>query len=489
MSGLLRPKWLPITELFMGFGSPLRYGFTATTTPPEIRVGPEGTLPERWLPVTSMSLAPRSAMPIPEKFLSNCAARHERVLFSTVLAFTSMPLTGPFLNPLASMNMPAQLSWIVFAAIKPPLVLATYMPHAPPEMLLPTTLASLSARSGPKMTMPVSPERLMSLETIVVPVDSTIPVANTVLSVMSLERILVPVESLTSTPAQLPMRSFPAIVVSWLSKASIAGCPSGMLLTTLFTILVLREPSPTRMPLYLSVSGTWFFAIVVLTLLAKAIPLATLPVIRFPSTVALRAKLPSSMNVLLKPRIVKPETLTSLTRWRCPVSLPVLIFTSPKRQIAPGPKAFEQGESALALAGTSITASSSPRSFIPSLRITTSSRWTPRTTIVSPGSAAFTAFWMDSPGPTTELCASAEPMTAPSTTPLATNRVRAMVASNTMVRLIRRPAFLQRTGVSSVVRRHSQRPFISNRRSILPHRGRGITQMSYLWCCLGGACG
>src|SRR5215203_1475580 len=287
MSGLLWPKWLPVTELLVGFGPlPSSYGLSATTTPPETGVGPEGMLPERWLPVTSMSFVLKSAMPIPEKFLSNCAARHERVLFSTVLAFTSMPLTGPFLNPLASMNMPAQLSWIVFAAIKPPLVLATYMPHAPPEMLLPTTLASLSARSGPKMTMPVSPERLMSLE-----------------------RILVPVESLTSTPAQLPMRSFPAIVVSWLSKASIAGCPSGMLLTTLFTILVLREPSPTRMPLYLSVSGTWFFAIVVLTLLAKAIPLATLPVLRFPTKVALRAKLPSSMNVLLKPRIVKPETL------------------------------------------------------------------------------------------------------------------------------------------------------------------------------------
>src|SRR5829696_1081048 len=206
MSGLLWPKWLPITELFMSFGSPLRYGFTATTTPPEIRVGPEGTLPERWLAVTSMSLAPRSAIPIPEKFLSNFAARHERVLSSTVLAFTSKPLTGPFVNPLASMNMPAQLSWIVFPAIKPPLELATYMPLAPPEMLLPTTLASLLARSGPKMTMPDSPERLMSLERILVPVDSTIPVASTVLSVMSLERILVPVESLASIPRSLPVK-------------------------------------------------------------------------------------------------------------------------------------------------------------------------------------------------------------------------------------------------------------------------------------------
>ena len=58
--------------------------------------------------------------------------------------------------------------------------------------------------------------------------------------------------------------------------------------------------------------------------------------------------------------------------------------------------------------------------------------------MVSPGSAAFTAFWMDSPGPTTELSAPAEPIVAASTTPLATNRVRAMVANNSMVRLIGR---------------------------------------------------
>ena len=46
------------------------------------------------------------------------------------------------------------------------------MPHAPPEMLLPTTFALL-ARSGPKRKIPVLPERLMSLERILVPVDST----------------------------------------------------------------------------------------------------------------------------------------------------------------------------------------------------------------------------------------------------------------------------------------------------------------------------
>src|SRR5215203_1958370 len=44
------------------------------------------------------------------------------------------------------------------------------MPHGPSEMRLPTTLASLLACSGPNMAMPVSPERRMSLETILVSV-------------------------------------------------------------------------------------------------------------------------------------------------------------------------------------------------------------------------------------------------------------------------------------------------------------------------------
>ena len=118
MSGLLWPKWLPMTELFLGFVVPPKNGSVETTTPPETGVGPEGTLPEIWLPVTSMPLAPRSAMPIPEKFLSNCAARHERVLFSTVLPFTSKSPTG--CDGKASKNMPAQLSWIVFPAKEPP---------------------------------------------------------------------------------------------------------------------------------------------------------------------------------------------------------------------------------------------------------------------------------------------------------------------------------------------------------------------------------
>src|SRR5215213_7626578 len=56
--------------------------------------------------------------------------------------------------------------------------------------------------------------------------------------------------------------------------------------------------------------------------------------------------------------------------------------------------------------------------------------------IVSPGWAAFTAFWMDSPGPTTELSAAAEPTPAARASPLATSKVRAIVANNSTVRLI-----------------------------------------------------
>ena len=67
MSGLLRPKWLPVTELFRGFADRRRNGSVDTTIPPETGVGPEGTLPERWFPVTSIALAPRSAIPMPEK--------------------------------------------------------------------------------------------------------------------------------------------------------------------------------------------------------------------------------------------------------------------------------------------------------------------------------------------------------------------------------------------------------------------------------------
>src|ERR687890_957795 len=95
MSGLLGPNALPTTELFLGFVVSPKKGPVDTTTPPETRVGPEGTLRERWLPVTSMPLAPRSAIPIPEyASLPNFGSRHERVLFSTVLPATLKSATG-----------------------------------------------------------------------------------------------------------------------------------------------------------------------------------------------------------------------------------------------------------------------------------------------------------------------------------------------------------------------------------------------------------
>src|SRR5829696_5549222 len=59
--------------------------------------------------------------------------------------------------------------------------------------------------------------------------------------------------------------------------------------------------------------------------------------------------------------------------------------------------------------------------------------------IVSPGWAALIAFWMDSPGPTTLFAACAEPIAVARATPLATKRVRIMVATSSMVRFIKRP--------------------------------------------------
>jgi hypothetical protein len=59
--------------------------------------------------------------------------------------------------------------------------------------------------------------------------------------------------------------------------------------------------------------------------------------------------------------------------------------------------------------------------------------------LLSPGSAALMAFWMDSPGPTTELSAVAEPTPIARATPLVTNRVRAIVLNKSSVRLMRIP--------------------------------------------------
>ena len=63
MSGSLRPKSLATTELSLGAVPP---NPRTKTTPPEKMLGPEGTLPAMWLPVTSTPCAPKSEMPTPE---------------------------------------------------------------------------------------------------------------------------------------------------------------------------------------------------------------------------------------------------------------------------------------------------------------------------------------------------------------------------------------------------------------------------------------
>src|SRR3712207_2907686 len=88
MSGLLRPKLLATTELSLGFVVPPKSGSTPTTTPPETAVGPEGTLPERWLPLTSIPLAPKRPIPIPENAGVSWKAGHFLVLSVTLFATT-----------------------------------------------------------------------------------------------------------------------------------------------------------------------------------------------------------------------------------------------------------------------------------------------------------------------------------------------------------------------------------------------------------------
>src|SRR5215216_327788 len=100
--------------------------------------------------------------------------------------------------------------------------------------------------------------------------------------------------------------------------------PEGAAPEMLLPTNVVRELVTTPMPgasFSGSVSGlpvTWFFAIVVLTLALATIAPTTLPMRRFPTTVALRAPLTAITNApfpaILKPRIVNPETLTPLTR-------------------------------------------------------------------------------------------------------------------------------------------------------------------------------
>src|SRR3712207_5595554 len=82
---------------------------------------------------------------------------------------------------------------------------------------------------------------------------------------------------------------------------------------------------------------------------------------------------------------------------------------------------------------------------------------------------------MDSPGPTTELCAPAEPILVTArATPLATNRVRAIVAISNIVRLILYPSSVcvcdgrQRDMGASGRRRRTH----ADHDPFLPHLGR-----------------
>ena len=139
-------------------------------------------------------------MPIPEKFLSNCAARHERVLSSIVLAFTSKSPTGSALK--ASKPMPAQLSWIVFPAKASFSVADVDAPRAARDVVADDLRVGgfLAYHDSPR-----KPERLISLE-----------------------RIFVAGAPSTSTPTQLPTKSFPSMVVSRLPlRFSMANWPSG----------------------------------------------------------------------------------------------------------------------------------------------------------------------------------------------------------------------------------------------------------------------
>ena len=164
----------------------------------------------------------------PREFLSNFAARHERVLFSTVLPFTSKPPTCSS-NWSASKNMPAQLLWIVFPAMEPPLVVADVDAPRAARDVVANDLGVVVGPFRPEDEMPVSPERLMSLERILVPVESRITVPM-VLSVMSLERILVPVGLPTTTPTHFPeiIPRDSGIDASFSSTIDREG-PSGML--------------------------------------------------------------------------------------------------------------------------------------------------------------------------------------------------------------------------------------------------------------------
>src|SRR5829696_2073532 len=119
-----------------------------------------------------------------------------------------------------------------------------------------------------------------------------------------------------------------------------------MFLMTLFAIVVRELLTSTRMPgaLLSGLPMTWLFAMVVLMLRTVTPIPPVMSLTRFPETVALRAWTTSIENagcpLSWMSGIVKPETLTSLTRFS---------FSDALMQMASG----AQGESALALGGGS----------------------------------------------------------------------------------------------------------------------------------------
>lgn len=136
MSGLLRPKSLATTELLLGAVPP---NPRTTTTPPEKSVGPVGTLPEMWLPVTSTPRAPKSEMPTPEIGGDSTDSGHDRVLSRTWLALTPKLPEGPGAS--TRNNTPRGLLWTWFPAMVHPRASRTKMPNRLPYVLLPTTFA------------------------------------------------------------------------------------------------------------------------------------------------------------------------------------------------------------------------------------------------------------------------------------------------------------------------------------------------------------
>jgi hypothetical protein len=138
---------------------------------------------------------------------------------------------------------------------------------------------------------------------------------------------------------------------------------------------------------------------------------------------------PTTTMPSLKPRTVKPFTVTFWISW---FTSPVSKSTSPRMQMP----LTSSGAVGSVQAFTSGVAAGSrtapiPRRVIPSVVIATFSRWTPLTTIVSPGCATSIAAWIESPGPTTVVAACADPAETPAASIIATASATSSLAART----------------------------------------------------------